>query len=35
MKPTYKTSKKYKCPYCDYHDTRTNLVDHVNKDMRN
>ena len=32
MKPTYKTGKKYKCPYCDYHNTRTNLIDHVNKE---
>lgn len=25
----YKTTRKYKCPYCDYRDTRNNLIDHV------
>lgn len=28
-KPNYKTSRKYKCPYCDKKDSRGNLVDHV------
>lgn len=30
-KPNYKTSRKYKCPYCDRKDSRVNLVDHVEK----
>ena len=28
-KPNYKTSRKYKCPYCDIKDTRSNLMDHI------
>lgn len=31
MKPEYKTSRKYKCPYCDISATRAILVDHVDK----
>ena len=31
MKHVYKTSRKYKCPFCEYKDIRTNLADHVNK----
>lgn len=31
MKPTYKTSRKYKCPYCDFSASRGELVDHVDK----
>ena len=31
MKPTYKTTRKYKCPYCDYRATRGELVEHVDK----
>lgn len=27
--PTYKTSRKYKCPYCDFRDIRGNVVSHV------
>ncbi len=27
----YKTSKRYKCPYCDYRATRSELIDHVDK----
>lgn len=30
MKTTYKTSKKYKCPFCDLKATRSELIDHVN-----
>ena len=30
-KPNYKTSRKYKCPYCDIKATRGDLVDHVEK----
>lgn len=30
-KPNYKTSRKYKCPYCDIKATRGELVDHVEK----
>lgn len=30
-KPNYKTSRKYKCPYCDYKDIRSNLCDHVDR----
>ena len=29
--PTYKSSRKYKCPYCDYKSTREELVVHVDK----
>lgn len=28
----YKTSRKYKCPYCDFRAQRGDLVDHVEKD---
>ena len=31
MKPTYKTSRKYKCPYCDFKASRAELVEHVDK----
>ena len=31
MKPTYKNPKKYKCPYCDFKATRSELVEHVSK----
>ena len=31
MKSDYKTSRKYKCPYCDISLIRTDLIDHVNK----
>lgn len=31
MKPSYKTSRKYKCPYCDFSATRGDLVEHVDK----
>ena len=31
-KPSYKTSRKYKCPYCDFRAQRADLVDHVEKD---
>lgn len=31
MKPTYKTTRKYKCPYCDFKATRGELVEHVDK----
>ena len=30
-KRTYKTTRKYKCPYCDFKATRGELVDHVDK----
>lgn len=30
-KPVYKTSRKYKCPYCDFKAVRGELVDHVEK----
>lgn len=30
-KPNYKTSRKYKCPYCDTKMIRMDLVDHVEK----
>lgn len=30
-KPTYKTSRKYKCPYCNFSATRVELIDHVEK----
>ena len=30
-KPNYKSSRKYKCPYCDYKASRVDLVDHVEK----
>ena len=29
--PNYKTSKKYKCPYCDFKAQRGELVEHVDK----
>ncbi len=31
MKPNYKTSRKYKCPYCDFSATRGDLIEHVDK----
>lgn len=31
-KPNYKTSRKYKCPYCDFRAQRADLVDHVEKE---
>ena len=31
----YKTSRKYRCPYCNFKDTRANLVDHVERDHHN
>lgn len=31
-KPNYKTTRKYKCPYCDFKATRGDLVDHVDKE---
>ena len=30
-KPNYKTSKKYNCPYCEYRNTRSDIIDHVSK----
>ena len=30
-KTHYKNSRKYKCPFCDLKDNRSNLVDHVEK----
>ena len=30
-KPNYKTSRKYKCPYCEYRAIRSDLCDHVDK----
>lgn len=30
-KPKYKTTRKYKCPYCDFKASRNDLVDHVEK----
>lgn len=30
-KASYKSSRKYKCPYCEKRDTRDKLVDHVNR----
>lgn len=27
----YKSTRRFKCPYCDYRDTRENLVDHVDR----
>ena len=30
-KRTYKTTRKNKCPYCDFKATRGELVDHVDK----
>lgn len=30
-KPNYKTSRKFKCPYCDFKATRGELVDHVER----
>lgn len=29
--PNYKTSRKYKCPYCEYKASRSDLCDHVDK----
>jgi len=29
--PNYKTSKKYKCPYCDYKGIRSDVINHVDK----
>lgn len=29
--PNYKTSKKYKCPYCDYRGIRSDVIHHVDK----
>lgn len=31
MKSNYKSSRKYKCPYCDFSDIRGNLIEHVDK----
>lgn len=31
MKSDYKSSRKYKCPYCDFSDIRGNLIEHVDK----
>lgn len=31
-KPNYKTTRKYKCPYCDFKASRMDLVDHVEKE---
>lgn len=31
MKTTYKTSKKYKCPFCDIKASRMELIDHVDQ----
>ena len=31
-KPTYKTTRKYKCPYCDFKAVRGELVEHVDKE---
>ena len=30
-KPNYKTTRKYKCPYCDLKASRIDLIDHVGK----
>lgn len=30
-KPTYKTTRKYKCPYCDYKGQRSDLISHVER----
>ncbi len=30
-KPAYKTTRKYKCPYCDYKALRGDIVEHVDK----
>lgn len=30
-KISYKSSRKYKCPYCEKRDTRDKLVDHINR----
>ena len=30
-KPAYKTTRKYKCPYCDYKAIRGDIVEHVDK----
>ena len=30
-KPVYKTSRKYKCPYCDFRAIRGDVVEHVEK----
>lgn len=29
--PNYKTSKRYKCPYCDYRGIRSDIIHHVDK----
>ena len=29
--PSYKTSKRYKCPYCDFKAQRGELIEHVDK----
>lgn len=29
--PNYKTSKKYKCPYCDFRGIRLDVINHVDK----
>lgn len=29
--PNYKTSKKYKCPYCDFRGVRSDVINHVDK----
>ena len=34
-KPNYKTTRKYKCPYCDFKAVRVDLVDHVDKEHSN
>lgn len=31
MKTEYKTSRKYKCPYCELKATRSELIDHVDR----
>lgn len=31
-KPNYKTTRKFKCPYCDFKASRMDLVDHVERD---
>ena len=31
MKTEYKTSRKYKCPYCELKATRSELIDHVDE----
>lgn len=34
MKNEYKTSRKYKCPYCDFKSTRQTLISHVDSKHR-